>query len=124
MRLRDADAELIDRAREGDAAAFETLLRPLISRGCQLAYSMLRDWVEAEDVVQEAALKAWRALPRLRPSTTDLRPWFLTIVANQARAVRRPRAFSTITMGDLTWHPRLSAMVEMPDTALDLRRAM
>jgi hypothetical protein len=41
MRSDDADALLIDR--EGDTAVFEALLHPLVSPGCQLAFSMVRD---------------------------------------------------------------------------------
>jgi RNA polymerase sigma-70 factor (ECF subfamily) len=50
---------------------------------------MLREESSAEDAVQEAALKAWRNVRRLRPETQSLRPWFLTIVANQCRSMRR-----------------------------------
>lgn len=119
------EAHLVARARDGDAGAFQALLEPLIVPACRLAYSFLHDWGEAEDAVQDAALKAWRAMPRLRPETAALRPWFLSIVTNQARSVRRRRSFRTITMGDL---PRLrEAPAPAPvarDDLIDLRRAM
>jgi RNA polymerase sigma-70 factor (ECF subfamily) len=119
------DSHLVDRARDGDAAAFQALLEPLIVPACRLAYALLHDWEKAEDVVQEAALKAWRAMPRLREETVALRPWFLAIVTNQARSVRRRRSFRTITMGDLL--PLREAPAPAPDLRedmLDLRRAM
>jgi RNA polymerase sigma-70 factor (ECF subfamily) len=50
---------------------------------------MLGDREAAEDAVQEASLNAWRNIRRLRRDTASLRPWFLTIVANQCRSMRR-----------------------------------
>jgi RNA polymerase sigma-70 factor (ECF subfamily) len=64
-------------------------------------------------------------MPRLREETAALRPWFLAIVTNQARSVRRRRAFRTITMGDLL--PLGEAPAPAPDLRedmIDLRRAM
>jgi RNA polymerase sigma factor (sigma-70 family) len=60
----------------------------------RLALVMLHDATEAEDVVQEAALKAWRKLPHLR-ERTQIQPWFFAIVANQCRSVKRGRWWST-----------------------------
>jgi RNA polymerase sigma-70 factor (ECF subfamily) len=52
---------------------------------------MVRQRHEAEDVVQEAALKAWRKRRTFRPGSS-LRPWFLAIVANESRmAIRRAK---------------------------------
>ena len=75
--------------REGDSAAFEEVLRPLVDPACRLAFAMLGDWQEAEDAVQESAFRAWRAASRLRPDTPSFKPWFLTIVANECRSRRR-----------------------------------
>lgn len=90
--------ESIERARDGDRGAFSSLVGPLVEPGCQLAFSYLHDWNEAEDVVQEACLKAWRAIDRLHDHTVSIRPWFLTIVANEARSRRRSRWFSVIRL--------------------------
>src|SRR5687767_15772453 len=55
------------------------------------AYLIAGDASEAEDAAQEAFVKAYRALDRFRDHT-PLRPWLLTIVANEAR---NPRKAST-----------------------------
>jgi DNA-directed RNA polymerase specialized sigma24 family protein len=52
--------DLVDRARAGDKRAFEELLQPLIAPAARFAFGMVQDREEAEDVVQEAGLKAWR----------------------------------------------------------------
>ena len=53
-----------------------------------MAYVITRDAGEAEDAVQEALVKAWRALGRFRAGA-PFRPWLLAIVANEARNRRR-----------------------------------
>jgi RNA polymerase sigma-70 factor (ECF subfamily) len=82
--------DLIGRAATGDEGAFEVLIRPELQPAFRLAVVLLGDPAAAEDAVQEATLKAWRHLGRLRPQT-DLRAWFLTVVANQCRSERRTR---------------------------------
>lgn len=52
----------------------------------------------APDVVQDAFVKAWRALPRFRPGA-PFRPWLLTIVTNEARnAVRAAGRRDALTL--------------------------
>jgi RNA polymerase sigma-70 factor (ECF subfamily) len=80
---------------EGDASAFEVLLKPLLQPGYRLACGMLHDPAAAEDAVQEAAFKAWRKRTRLREGA-EMRSWFLGIVANECRTVRRSRWWSVI----------------------------
>jgi RNA polymerase sigma-70 factor (ECF subfamily) len=76
---------------------FEALIGPLVEPGLRLAYSMLGDRAEAEDATQEAITKAWRNLGRLR-DRDQARPWFLAIVANQCRNMRRTRWFRTVRL--------------------------
>lgn len=100
---------------------FDRLVGPLAEAAYGLALTMLRDPAEAEDAVQEAALKAWRRLDTLRDGSA-VRPWFFAIVANQCRSIRRGRWWSVLKGVDI--------QVERPDSAdglaanLDLRRAM
>jgi RNA polymerase sigma-70 factor (ECF subfamily) len=83
---------------------------------------MLQDRTEAEDVVQEAALKAWRRLDNIRAGS-DFRPWFLGIVANQCRTVRRGswRAVLRLEHGPTT---RSTGPEEATVRGADLRRAL
>src|SRR5256886_17017775 len=83
-----AGADLIGRAKTGDRFAFDELVGPLVDQAFRLAYGMLHDRHAAEDAVQEGAIRAWRKLNNLRPGT-EMRPWFLAIVANQCRTIAR-----------------------------------
>jgi DNA-directed RNA polymerase specialized sigma24 family protein len=82
------ELDLIRDARAGDAEAFDALIGPLLQPGYSLALGMLHDREAAQDAVQEASLKAWRKLSQLRAGS-EIRPWFLAIVANQCRTTLR-----------------------------------
>jgi RNA polymerase sigma-70 factor (ECF subfamily) len=76
-------AELVRRARDGDHAAFESLVRPEIERLYGLAGLLLADRARAEDAVQEALLRAWRDLPKLR-EVDKFAAWIRRLVVNAA----------------------------------------
>jgi RNA polymerase sigma-70 factor, ECF subfamily len=97
MAVLPASLSLLDAAKQGDDGAFEILLRPLLEPGYRLAGGMLQDPQAAQDAVQEAAFKAWRKLRLLRHGS-EMRPWFLGIVANECRSVRRSRWSSVVSM--------------------------
>jgi RNA polymerase sigma-70 factor (ECF subfamily) len=88
----DRGGSLREDALGGDEEAFEALIGPLVEPAIRLAYSMLGDRMEAEDATQEAITRAWRKLGQVR-SGMPVRPWFLAIVVNQCRNVRRTRWF-------------------------------
>jgi RNA polymerase sigma factor (sigma-70 family) len=82
-----SDAELIERARRGEVMAYESLVRRYQDAAVRTAYVIAPDG-DAEDAVQEAFVKAYRALGRFRAGS-PFRPWLLRIVANEARNRRR-----------------------------------
>ena len=63
---RDIDQLLVDRVQQGDKKAFELLVSKYQRKLMRLVSRLVRDQAEAEDVVQEAFIKAYRALPQFR----------------------------------------------------------
>ncbi|WP_426162478.1 sigma-70 family RNA polymerase sigma factor [Pseudoduganella sp. R-34] len=87
----DPDRELVERARAGERAAFDQLVARYQRRLLRLVLRLLRDPAEAEDVVQETFLKAYRALPRFRGEAAFY-TWLYRIALNGARnAILRRR---------------------------------
>jgi RNA polymerase sigma-70 factor (ECF subfamily) len=94
-----SDTELLLLAREGDAAAFETLIRRHDRFLYRVARSILVDDYEAEDVVQETFIKAFRGLGDFRGEAT-LSTWLTRIALNEALARKRSRR-SMVDLGTL-----------------------
>lgn len=117
-----ADAGLVGAVRMERERVFVDLLLPLVQPGHRLACAMLHDSYAAEDVVQEASLKAWRKLPNLSDHG-HIRAWFLGIVANECRNARRKRWITRVEIG---LPARLST--RSPEdrilTGADMRRAL
>ena len=72
------DWGLIERARDGDAAAFELLVRRHTDAVWRAARGFLRDDFAAEEVVQDTFLKAYRALGSFRGEAA-VRTWLVSI---------------------------------------------
>src|ERR671932_253025 len=63
------------------AADFEALFRPLVDAAYGAALHMTRNRADAEDLVQEAALLAFRAFHTFQPGT-NFKAWFFRIIYN------------------------------------------
>ncbi|MGZ4278553.1 MAG: RNA polymerase sigma factor [Solirubrobacteraceae bacterium] len=81
----DREGQLLERARRGDAAAFDALVRAHQHVAFRTACVFSATPHDAEEAAQDAFVKAWRALPRFRAGA-PFRPWLLAIVANEARS--------------------------------------
>jgi RNA polymerase sigma-70 factor (ECF subfamily) len=84
------DAVLATRAGTGDAVAFGALVRRHHAAAIRLATVVGGSVDEAPDIVQEAWVKAYRALPR-QTNLASVRSWLLRVVANEAHNSRRGR---------------------------------
>ncbi|GAA2215081.1 RNA polymerase sigma factor RpoE [Nonomuraea monospora] len=83
------DDEAIARSLDGDLGAYEALVARYSALAHRTAF-MLGAGDEAEDVVQEAFVKAFRHLPSFRKDA-PFRPWLLRIVANETHNLTRSR---------------------------------
>jgi RNA polymerase sigma-70 factor (ECF subfamily) len=102
--------ELLDRCRRGDPAAFEELVRSTHRRVYTLAFRVVGDRHEAEDVAQEAYLRVHRGLPGFR-GDSSFDTWLYRITANAAASHLRRRA----RFGDVLDDPE--DVVQLPDEA-------
>jgi RNA polymerase sigma factor (sigma-70 family) len=83
-----AEDDLVAQAKLGDTRAYGALIQEHQTIAFRTAYLITASTADAEDAVQEAAVRAYPPLGRFR-SGKPFRPWFLAIVANEARNRRR-----------------------------------
>jgi len=83
-----SDQDLVERARRGNAGAYDEIVQRYTKMAFRTAYLVTGSAADAEEAVQDAFVKAHRALGRFR-ADAPLRPWLLRIVGNEARNRRR-----------------------------------
>jgi len=92
---RDADAQLVERARTGDVAAFEHVYRREVGRVYALCLRMTADAARARELTQSVFVRAWDRLGSFR-GDSQLSSWLHRIAVNEvlteARTDRRRRA--------------------------------
>lgn len=103
----DSDNALVKRARDGDFSAFEALFERHRALVYRFAYQMVPKRDDAEDIVQEAFIRAYQNLHRYRDEA-KFTTWLLRIVTNlctdQARmSTRRQNLEQQEASGALTW---------------------
>ena len=82
---------LVEAARGGDEHAFRALVEPLGRELHAYAYRMLGGFHDADDVLQDSRLKAWRALATYEPRAS-FRAWMYRIVTNTCLDMLKARA--------------------------------
>lgn len=92
---------LVARARAGERRAFEELVRRHADRLYAVVLRLLADADQAEEVTQEAFLRAWRGIGRFRGSSSFF-TWLYRIGLNEAkhRGARRPPSGVVISLDD------------------------
>ncbi|MEY8875963.1 MAG: RNA polymerase sigma factor [Leptothrix sp. (in: b-proteobacteria)] len=104
-----ADTELATRAAAGDTAAFERIMRRHNRLLFRTARSILKSDAETEDALQEAYLRAWRAIGSFR-AEARLSTWLVRIVINEALGRRRRRGAQVLA---------LDATIDLENLALE-----
>jgi RNA polymerase sigma-70 factor (ECF subfamily) len=86
----ETELSLIQQARNGDRSAYGELVRCHYPGVVNVVYRLCGDAGLAEDMAQEAFLRAWNNLPSFRPGSS-LRNWLYRIAVNAALDVLRRR---------------------------------
>ena len=89
---------LVRQAATGDLDAFAEVTRRFQHMAFGYALSFVRDFQEAEDIVQEAFVAAWYALPTLSESAA-FAGWLRSIVRHQAHRVLRRKQLEVVPLG-------------------------
>ncbi len=119
------DTELVQRAREGDRAAFRVLVERHQRASFALAIGMLRHEADARDALQEAFLKAFRNLGSFHGDAA-FSTWLYRIVSNACIDRRRRRKITVeaddVTIGAVDSSPTLAVMPRNPHRELERTR--
>ena len=84
MTAEESDLVLVKRVQRGDKTAFDLLVRKYQHKVVKLVLRYVRNPAEAEDIAQEAFIKAYRALPQFRGDSAFY-TWMYRIAINTAK---------------------------------------
>jgi RNA polymerase sigma-70 factor, ECF subfamily len=107
--------------RGGDRVRFEALCLPFRTDLLRFVYWLCRDRSLAEDVVQEALLRAWRSFDSLADDQAA-RSWLLTIARRELARTFERRRIETVDIDELAEPEALA--VNDPHEVLEMRRAI
>lgn len=112
---------LSDRLARGDREALSAIYATHGSVVLAVAQRLLRNRAEAEEVVQETFLEAWRRAAHYQPERANLAAWLVTIA--KSRAIDRLRSKGTVDRTLDVERRAAPAAVTPPDEVLDAARA-
>lgn len=112
----DVDQQLVERVQKGDKRAFDLLVVKYQHKVLAVIGRLIRDSAEAQDVAQEAFIKAYRALPNFRGDSAFY-TWIYRIAINTAKnhivaRNRRPPS-SDLDVDEAEFYPGNDAIHEM-----------
>ena len=120
-----SDKALVDQAKAGDTVAFEALYRAHCGRVYALCLRMTKNATEAEDLTQEAFVRAWRKLESFRGDSA-FSTWMHRLTVNLVLTNRRSHKRRTdriMTTDDLTPFEG-QGKVPNPGMSIDLEEAI
>lgn len=107
------DVALIERARRGDARAFERLYRDHVGRVNGLCLRMTRNPDTAADCVQDTFIKAWKALPKFE-ARSSFSTWLHRIAVNTVLEKRRGPSKAEMLVEDPTEYGEVVMTFDTP----------
>jgi RNA polymerase sigma-70 factor (ECF subfamily) len=121
----EREPRLVDRATRGDVSAFETLYRGSVGKVFALCLRMCGERSLAEELTQEAFVRAWQKLPSFRGESafsTWMHRLTVNVVLGHFRSTGR-RQHRELAAGE-AWFAEGTATAEHPGTSVDLERAI
>ena len=111
-----SDSALVERIATGDQLAFEAVMRKYNGKLYRIARAILKNDSDAEDVLQDAYLDAYRHIREFRGGS-ELATWLTRIVINQAlmRVRKERRRSSIIPFRSALMHETDSPEAQVPD---------
>jgi RNA polymerase sigma-70 factor (ECF subfamily) len=125
LERRARERELVDRARGGDSSAFEQLYRDNVGRVMAVCYRMTGDRTLAEELTQDAFVRAWQRLDSFRGDSA-FSSWMHPLAVNVAlteRRSRRRRLARVFAVEDLA-NEAGAAPPHDPTAAFDIDKAL
>jgi len=124
MSVEASDLSLVQRVQRGDRGAFDVLVLKYQHKVVKLVLRYVRNPAEAEDVAQEAFIKAYRALPKFRGDSAFY-TWLYRIAINTAKNAAASRGRSPIEYElDRDGEESYDVQARMKDTATPEALAM
>src|SRR5262245_26132210 len=119
---RARDRELLARVARGDVAALRSIYDQYASRAITIAFRILRNREEAEDVVQETFLEVWRRSAQFDPGRGGAVAWVVTIARSRAIDRLRARTIAGRTIASAAEEAESMLPVPPPSPALEAER--
>jgi len=121
--LQLSDQELVNRAKNGDLSAFETLVSRYEQRVFNLAMRMLHNVHDAEDVTQQTFLNALEHLEEFR-GDASFATWLYRIATNAAlKNLRKKRGLPTVSLEESTELQEERDTIPHPEYLADWRQS-
>jgi RNA polymerase sigma-70 factor (ECF subfamily) len=119
---RARDRELLGRVARGDVAALRALYDQHASRAVTIAFRILRNREEAEDIVQETFLEVWRRAAQFDPGRGGAVAWVVTIARSRAIDRLRARSIAGRTIASAAEEAEAMSPMPPPSPAAEVER--
>jgi len=118
VKAKETDSTLINQAKSGDAQAYDKLLNKYRNSVYNLVYRMVRDVEEAEDLTQEAFIKAFNSLAQFNEDYA-FSTWLYKIATNNCIDFFRKRKLQTLSIDKPILYKDSEIHQEIPDPELN-----
>ena len=118
MKAKETDSILINQAKSGDDQAYDKLLNKYRNSVYNLVYRMVRDIQEAEDLTQEAFIKAFNSLAQFNEEYA-FSTWLYKIATNNCIDFFRKRKLQTLSLDKPIQYKDSEIHHEIPDPELN-----